>query len=101
MSASNWTVCPRCFENAKREADESRAEVMALYGTIPVEEFDARRAALVEPAAGDFETFREDYQFFGAAGGEVHADYEGACTKCSLRVDLQMAKRFWPEADAG
>src|SRR3954447_17439723 len=101
MSADNWTVCPRCFDNAKREADEAKSTVMGLYGTIPVEEFNAKRAELAEPVEGDFETFREDYEFYGAHDGEVHASYEGACSKCGLHVELKTTKKFWPEADAG
>jgi len=95
MSADNWTVCPRCFDNAQREADEAKVEVMGLYGTIPVEEFDARRKALVEPNAADFATFREDYEFYGASEGEVQASYSGGCGKCGLSAELTASKRFW------
>src|SRR3954454_25340623 len=99
MSADNWTVCPRCFDNAKRQANDARSAVMGLYGRIPVEEFDARRAELVEPTDGDFETFREDYEFYGASVGEIFASYKGDCSKCGLHVELKATKKFWPEAD--
>lgn len=101
MGADNWTVCPRCFDNARRAADEAKVAVMALYGVVPVEEFDAQRDALAEPTEGDFTTFREDYEFYGASWGEVHATYKGDCSQCSLHVELKTSKKFWPEADAG
>jgi hypothetical protein len=97
MSADNWIVCPRCFDRARAAADETKIAVMGLYGTIPVEEFDQRREALVEPDPHEFVTFREDYEFYGADKGEIHADYKGACTECGLSVDLSAAKRFWPD----
>lgn len=72
---------------------------MALYGTIPVEEFDAKRAALPETSPADSEiytTFREDYEFYGAEDGEIHASYAGACSVCGLSVTLATSKRFYP-----
>lgn len=101
MSADNWTVCPRCFDNAIRKAAQAKATVMNLYGKIPVEEFDAKRAALADPVKGDFETFREDYEFFGAHDGEIHASYKGHCSKCGLHVELKVSKKFWPEDTDG
>jgi hypothetical protein len=101
VSADNWTVCPRCWDRAKCEAAEARANVMVLYGQIPVEEFDAKRAALTEPDPDDFSTFREDYEFYGAEEGEVKARYSGVCTVCGLAVELKEAKRFWEPGPRG
>jgi hypothetical protein len=36
--------------------------------------------------AGD--TFREDYQIYGADEGTVHVGYSGSCEKCGLRIDF-------------
>lgn len=70
---------------------------MESYGKVPVEEFDAARERLVDPSADDFHTFREDYEFWGAEDGEVHALYKGRCTVCSLATKLELSKRFWPD----
>jgi hypothetical protein len=99
MSADNWAVCPRCFDGAQRKADEEKVAVMGTYGTVPVEEFDAAREALVEPKPDDFRTFREDYEFYGAETGVVKVNYRGACTVCGLGVELVDSRKFWPGAN--
>jgi hypothetical protein len=96
MSASNWAICPQCLDKARKKADEDKQAVMAMYGQVPVEEFDAAREALTEPEPNDFRTFREDYEFYGAREGTVHATYEGGCTVCDLHVELVAEKQFWP-----
>lgn len=99
MSASNWTTCPRCVDDAQRAAEAERERVMGLYGRVPVEEFDRERAALKEPnETDDFTTFREDYEFYGAKDGTVSYYYRGSCTRCGLSVDFKGEKQFWPEA---
>jgi hypothetical protein len=100
VSADNWSVCPRCWDDAQRKADEAKVEVMGLYGAIPVEEFDKRRDALEEPDPDTYTTFREDYEFYGADKGEVHASYRGGCSACGLSVELKASKRFWPDEAA-
>jgi hypothetical protein len=99
MSADNWTTCPRCFRRARLAADEARAAVMASYGKVPLEEFDAARAALEEPDPDTYTTFREDYEFFGADKGVITASYKGACTTCGLSVSFKHEKTFWCEND--
>lgn len=98
-AADDWAICPRCLSDAKAAALRKYQEVMALYGTIPVEDFDAKRAELKDPDPEDFRTFREDYEFFGAERGEVTADYEGVCSKCNLNVSLRESRRFWTEGE--
>lgn len=94
MSADNWTHCPRCTDEARKAVAAEHDRVMALYGTVSVEEFDRQRAAL-EPVKVEA-TFREDYEFWGAEEGTVHASYRGTCTGCGLRVELRTEKTFWP-----
>lgn len=101
MSADNWTHCPRCLSQAKRAKDEERRAILVLYGTIPVEEFDAKREAFQDLNIDEYVTFREDYEFYDADTGEVRASYRGACTSCGLNVELTASKRFWtPEDEA-
>lgn len=97
MSADNWTTCPRCFDAAKTAAEAEREQVMALYGILSVEEFDRERAALKTPTASEFQTFREDYEFWGSDDGVLRVSYSGRCTNCDLSVTLTDEKTFWPE----
>jgi hypothetical protein len=100
VSADNYAICPRCFQEACEKAAAERQRVTGLYGTLPVEEFDAQRAALKTVEAEDYRTFREDYEFYGADDGEIRADYSGHCSVCSLQTELTARRRFWPEAAA-
>lgn len=99
MSADNWATCPRCLRDAKVAANERSAEVYRTYGTVTPEEFIKACDALPgDPHPSDFETFREDYEIYGATTGEVIVDYAGSCTKCGLSVKLKTSKKFWPES---
>lgn len=95
MSASNWAICPRCLAEARAAAAEEHAAVMALYGTVSVEEFDAKRSTLREVDPEDFRTLREDYEFHGAELGKVVASYYCCCGTCKLEAELNASKRFW------
>lgn len=101
MSADNWTRCPRCLREAREAAAAARDAVMDLYGTIPVEEFDVRRAELTDVDPYDYTTFREDYEFYGADEGCVEAHYSGHCTVCNLSAKFEHTHRFWPDTEAG
>lgn len=97
MSADNWTTCPRCVARGRDKADKELVDVMALYGKIPVREFDEKRAALSVFVPSD--TFREDYEFYGGETGEVTYSYSGHCTECGLGVDFTGERRFWSPED--
>ena len=94
MSADNWAICPRCIKRATREHDEQVATVMATYGQVSVDEFDAARAALKDVDPEAFRTFREDYEFYGAEDGEVTASYSGHCAKCGLGLDFKEVRKL-------
>lgn len=98
MSADNWTTCPRCWDNAQEQNRAEAERVQALYGTVPVEEFDAAREALDPAQEADFSTFREDYEFYNASEGTVKGSYKGRCTVCGLSTEIKVEKRFWPDA---
>lgn len=95
MSADNWTECPRCVDRANRDYRAEVERVEALYGKVPVEEFDRERAALRAPELDA--TFRENYEFYGAMSGTVHYNYRGSCTRCGLSTEITGEKTFWPE----
>lgn len=99
MSADNWAICPRCEDRRQTRLRERAVEVQAAYGSVSVEEFDRLRNSLatdqaVEPA----NTFREDYEFYGAEDGTVHAAYSGGCSECGLGVTFAHEHPFYPEA---
>ena len=84
MSADYWAVCPRCLKRARATHTASVQAVMDSYGQVPVAEFDAARAALIEINPEDYRTFREDYEFHISETGEWSASYGGSCETCGL-----------------
>jgi hypothetical protein len=100
MSADNWEICPRCLFRARREAQDAYDKVMATYGQVPLDEFDAARAELKPVEDEDYRTLREDYEFYGADEGTVRADYRCGCTVCGLSGSLKASEEFWTETDA-
>lgn len=92
MSASNWAQCPRCSEREAAHIEARDKEVKASYGVVSAEEFDeARRllAAQREKFEHREETFREDYEIYGAKEGTVVLSYAGSCEKCKLRLSFE------------
>lgn len=100
MSASNWQVCPRCLDRAHTSREAEVARVDAMYGRVPVEEFDAAREAIPDVDPRQMMTFREDYEFYGAETGKVNARYEGRCTTCGLTASIVADHHFY-DGDAG
>lgn len=98
MSADNWTTCPRCTAKHEAKVKEAAAALAEAYGKVTVEEFDTARAELraIEQVGPD-ETFREDYEFYGAKDGTITADYGGECSVCGLTARLKHSVTFWPE----
>jgi hypothetical protein len=97
VSADNWTTCPRCEENARRRYEEEDERVAAMYGVVSPAQYAAARDRLVATDLALGETFREDYEVYGASDGEVHVDYRGKCTVCGLTVSVGETRRFYPE----
>lgn len=92
MSADNWARCPRCWHRKNKDLMERWAKLNASYGQIPLEEFDETRAELnfeTEGLENMKETFREDYEFYGAEDGIVQVSYSGQCTVCSLALKFE------------
>ena len=62
MSADNWAICPRCRKRSP-EADK-----------------------------WEFQTFREDYEFWGVEETEaVNVNYSGRCRVCGLAIDFEFS----------
>lgn len=95
MSADNWTTCPQCRQKELDRLGELSRQVSEGYGVLPIKKFDALRADL---AKGEQlkETFREDYEFYGADEGTVEWAYSGHCTVCPLEVSFKGERQFYP-----
>src|SRR5207244_2512735 len=90
VSADNWAICPQCRDRAKAEHDARFQAAVESYGKVPPEEYERLRAEATVPFdAAQFETFREDYEFYGAAEGTITASYSGHCDVCSLGLDFK------------
>lgn len=95
MSADNWAICPKCLRRAELRAAAARATVNSAYGTIPVEEWEARKAELVDVDPEEHRTFREDYEIYGAETGEITVSYAGRCTECGIGTEIRDTRSFW------
>ena len=63
MSADNWAICPRCLKRAPEGADK-----------------------------WEYQTFREDYEIWGAEEGFIEVNYSGTCRACGLHLDFEMPR---------
>lgn len=83
MSADNWTTCRNCIEAKEAEIAALESKIENAYGKVSVQVFDKTRADLEElRSAHPGQTFREDYEFYGAEDGVTTWDYTGCCEVC-------------------
>jgi hypothetical protein len=97
VSADNWAICPRCVARARAEHEARFQAAVDAYGTVPAEEYERLRAEAQRPFdEGDFQTFREDYEIYGAAEGTVVVSYSGHCSVCALGLDFKYERSLYP-----
>lgn len=65
------------------------ADVQALYGKVPLEQFDRARLTLTNLASDSKDTFRENYEIYGAQTGVVTVSYSGKCQVCQLSLRFE------------
>lgn len=94
MSADNWTACPACLDKARRHSENLKQQVIDGYGKLPITEWDTLRAE-AEKEVEIEQTFREDYEFWGAHEGTLHISYEGRCTVCGTGTKFEEVVKFW------
>lgn len=101
MSADNWTHCPRCKRGRREAAAAAVEKARAAYGVVSAYEFDELRREsdrLVAQVDTAEETFREDYEIYGAATGVVRVGYRGECTRCGLLLRFEHEHPVEPTA---
>lgn len=77
MSASNWAPCPACVAKERAKIE--------LAGLPPDDCVDPYK----------FETFREDYEIYGAEDGTIVVDYSGWCQVCHIGLDFNTHHQFF------
>lgn len=62
-----------------------------MYGTVPADDYLAAVQEPIEyPQLKDGgQTFREDYEIYGARDGEVMVTYHGECIVCHLVLEFR------------
>jgi hypothetical protein len=90
-------VCPNCRKLAEDAAAALMVEAAALYGKVPAADYEAAMER-ARDAAKDMpsETFREDYEIYGAQDGTVKVTYGGRCEVCKVGIDFRVERQFWP-----
>jgi Na+-transporting NADH:ubiquinone oxidoreductase subunit NqrF len=95
MSASNWAECHGCTVKAQRKAEESLAAAQASYGKVSAEEYERLRSQAQELfQVKPEQTFREDWEIYGAETGTVTVSYSGGCSKCGASASFEFAKEI-------
>lgn len=100
MSATNWAQCPRCLDRERERLRNLTLTAEAAYGVAERETYE-RLVAEARDAANEFddescETFREDYEFYGAETGTLHVRYVGGCAACGLETSYDGDAPFYP-----
>jgi alkylation response protein AidB-like acyl-CoA dehydrogenase len=92
MSADNWAKCPRC-QRALDGTVQSLAQRLAdAYGKVPIAEYTELQNKLAEAsvhASRGHQTFREDYEIYGAETGVITVRYGGGCRECGLNIEFE------------
>jgi hypothetical protein len=97
VSADNWATCPVCFRKALDKQEQAVKEAAAAYGVVPAEEYEGLLAAsrvVPDPEDEQYQTFREDYEIWGASTGTVKVDYSGHCDKCNTGLDFEFEREI-------
>lgn len=94
MSATNYSICPRCKTLAVQNRAKELATLEAEYGVIPAEEWIKRHAALQTPLV-HVATMREDYNGIGVDEntGVFFTEYRAECDHCTYQFSFQHSEQ--------
>lgn len=95
MSASNWTICPRCADEQRKLKDDAFEEAAKAYGVVDRDTYLAMLRNAENMPSVPKETFREDYEIYGARHGILQIEYGGRCTECDLEASFSTDVEFY------
>lgn len=96
MSADNIAICPRCLDLAKAEQQKRMNDAIALYGNVPVAEYEAAWAKARDGVDENaYRTFDEYHEFYGAELGVITASYSAKCEVCGLVTSFEHEHPFY------
>lgn len=87
MSADNWAVCPKCWEDRNREQEKLQTKVDEAYGKVTSKEYLAMLHRLENPPKLE-NTLREEYEL-GILDGEFYVRYKGSCRVCGFSYEYK------------
>lgn len=97
MSADNWAVCPRCRAFEQDRIARAIEDARAAYGVASPEDYEEMTLAANVPIdLGVLQTFREDYDIWGAEDGVVRVSYGAQCQKCGLTLKFHHDHILYP-----
>lgn len=103
MSADNWAACLNCRKLALADIVAQEAALKDQYGKVSADEYQVMQIELAD-ARRKFDrseepnSFREDYEIYGAESGTVVVSYSGHCVVCGFGLDFEV-KREIPEPE--
>ena len=102
MGARNWTICPKCWKDAKdpelQPADkqaEMEADIAAFtakYGEQRGKQYRIIMLSTLEPMESE-NTMREDWELGIDAEGVFYLKYTAYCTKCSWKYEKRIQEK--------
>ena len=87
MSATDWSVCPKCFKAAKEKQERRKRRAKAAYGKVSDEEYQK----LLRRANRRIEMpnhLREDYTQGVDDEGEYGVHYRASCADCDYEFEF-------------
>lgn len=88
MSASNWSICPRCKITAKAEADARFDAAAKAYGKVPSDEYERLKMLAANPEKIG-ETLREDWELGMGDDGKFYVTYSCGCQHCDFAYSFR------------
>jgi hypothetical protein len=98
MSADGWDTCPRCENDSAEKIKELELALADAYGNIELEDWLAMKEetkANIQWLESQEETWRENYEFYGANTGTLSIRYGAYCTKCGLEFEYEEDVEFY------
>jgi hypothetical protein len=79
---------------AEREYLADKQYLAELYGNVPVEEYERRKALLGGNEELSHETMREDYELGVDDGGWFEMRFSCSCDRCGFRFSFEHSEQI-------